>query len=68
MRPPSSRTCGTPRTFVMPSGRPESSFVAKLPSEQTTRGWISSICLNRWPSQASISAGCGIAVARAAGT
>ena len=37
--------------------------MAKLPSEQITRGWISSICRNRWPSQASISTGCGIPVA-----
>ena len=41
MRPPSSCVCGVPRTLVIPVGLPVSSFVAKLPSVQTTRGWIS---------------------------
>src|SRR5256885_6838670 len=43
----------------MPVGRPERSFVAKLPSVATTRGWISSICLQRCASHASISSGIG---------
>ena len=44
---------------VIPTGLPESSFVAKLPSVATTFGRISSICRKRWLSQASISSGCG---------
>ncbi len=40
-------------------GLPESSFVAKLPSVATSRGWMISICLKRCGSQASISSGCG---------
>src|SRR3954468_11447539 len=44
---------------VIPSGRPESSFVAKLPSVATTFGRISSIWRNRWPSQAAVSSGSG---------
>ena len=60
MRPPSSRTCGTPRTFVMPSGRPGQQLgreVARACRPRAAR--ISSICRNRWPSQASISAAAG---------
>src|SRR6476469_1678690 len=57
--PPSVVSCGWPCTRVIPVGRPESSFVAKLPSVATTFGWISSICFQRWPSQAWISSGCG---------
>ena len=57
--PPSVVSCSWPCTRVMPSGRPERSFVAKLPSVATTFGWISSICFHRWPSQAWISSGCG---------
>ena len=48
-----------PWTRVIPSGLPERSFVAKLPSVATTCGWISSIWRKRWLSQASISSGCG---------
>ena len=40
-------------------GLPERSLVAKLPSVATTFGWMSSTCRKRWPSQASISSGCG---------
>src|SRR5256885_3881370 len=43
----------------MPVGRPDRSFVAKLPSVATTRGWISSICRQRCASHASISSGIG---------
>ena len=37
VRPPSSCTCGVPRTFVIPVGLPVRSFVAKLPSVAITR-------------------------------
>ena len=57
--PPSVVSCCWPCTRVIPVGRPESSFVAKLPSVATTFGWISSICFQRWPSHAWISSGCG---------
>src|SRR3989442_173205 len=43
----------------MPSGLPDRSLVAKLPSVQTTRGRINSTCLSRYPWQASISSGWG---------
>ena len=48
-----------PWTRVIPSGLPERSLVAKLPSVATTFGWINSIWRKRWLSQASISSGCG---------
>jgi hypothetical protein len=43
----------------MPSGEPERSFVAKLPSEAITRGPMSSICRARNGLQASISSTAG---------
>ena len=52
----------------MPSGRPDSSLVAKLPSVQTIRGRISETWRKRCGSHERISAGRGIAVARAGGT
>ena len=48
VRPPSSCTCGVPRTRVIPVWFPVSSFVAKLPSVAITRGSISSICRSRY--------------------
>ena len=47
VRPPSSWTCGVPRTLVIPTGLPVNSLVAKLPSVQRTRGSISRTCSNR---------------------
>ena len=44
VRPPSSCTCGVPRTLVIPVGLPLSSLVAKLPRVQTTVGSISRTC------------------------
>ena len=44
---------------MIPSCRPERSFVAKLPSVATTVGSISAIWRKRWLSHASISSGCG---------
>ena len=47
VRPPSSCTCGVPRTLVIPAWLPLSSLVAKLPSVQTTFGSISRTCSKR---------------------
>ena len=46
-RPPIVVSCSWPCTRVIPSGRPERSFVAKLPSVATTVGSISSIWRKR---------------------
>ena len=43
----------------MPSGRPDSSFVAKLPSVQTSVGRMSEIWRKRWGSHDAISPGWG---------
>ena len=47
----------------MPSGRPDSSFVAKLPSVQTSVGRMSEIWRKRWGSHDADLAGLGVAVA-----
>ena len=56
--------CGVPWTLVIPSGLPVRSFVAKLPSVADDLGSISSIWRKRWLSQAAISVGQRVAVAR----
>ena len=59
VRPPSSCTCGTPATRVIPVWLPVIFLVAKFPSVAITRGSIRSIWRSRYGQQASISSGCG---------
>ena len=64
MRPPSSRTCGTPRTLRDPLRAPGQQLGGEV-AERADHPRLDQLDLpERWPLQASISAGCGIAVAR----